>query len=874
VGKTTFIQAIFDACHERDWVKAAVFLSHVNRLDDNSRIIATISYQIALKSPPFMDAIGKVLENDPKLFERNLSSQFNKLITEPSKVLRPRISLKKNKPLVIIIDGLDQCMDAESQLELLQLIDDSIRRPENRCPFKWIISGRPVAHWFEVLSRPDNQHLEMSMDDPEAIEDVKKHIIEAGFRDILRQNPHLFGEDGASSEEWPTMAQAMKLANTASGSFMVASCMLQFIADPARADPKGQLQRCLEFIDDPRRPRENNPLSPLYLVYQHILSNIKSGNFTATSVLQILAVEAGDRVFEAQDVAISLNLDLSALYRALDGLQSVLKISPIASQGRTIEFYHPSFVNFLQHRVDPSRTMSLTHIQEVSAGRTTDDGADLGKLIPDYIESMALTCKLVLAILLPCALIEADFDSPSRYPPPRCHPNTRTLLRQKTSVWFTDAECREHILWVTGPPGSGKTAFAQSLAESCHQTARLGASLFLSHTLKANDYAQRVIPSLACQLAAQFPDYNALISLSLMADPLVLEKDLRSQFQQFIVVPFQKLQKERRLYSVHNSLVIILDGLDTCGSKAGQIELTRLISQFSKDNIASSGLYWVVCTRPESHIKKIIQRMTLQSLCLNEELLIEDAEARDDVELMLRDGFYEIRKQYFFRFGPTETWPTDVHWHLIKHAASGFFKFARCILQYVGDEDQRDPRALLELCLGLVNSSLVPHTLHPFHSLDKLYDQIILSIPLDVLPTTLRILSLCIHASGQRLLVRDIMAVLNIGRPILNDALDGLHSVIIFSSSGTHNEQIGFFHHSFPDFLGDPKRSGQIAREINMETTEPPLIELEAQSQASSSKVTLDKGKGKMVFIPELSAPSGSNVARNDDRGDIELVDR
>ncbi|KAF5356845.1 hypothetical protein D9756_006801 [Leucocoprinus leucothites] len=836
VGKTALMQAISVDCNQRGWVGATLFLSHVNRFDDNSRIIATIASQLAQRSQAFTTAMSERLRNDPKLFERDLALQFQKLIVDPAKIFRPRIPLKKSKPLIIILDGLDQCMNQSSQVQLLALIDDYVRKPDNKCPFKWLISGRPVARWLEIIARSDNQHVEISLDGEEAVEDVKEHIIRAGFRDICKQYPDSFEGSGSGNEEWPTEAQRTKLAKAASGFFMFGSCMLRFIADQTRRDPKGQLIRCLEFLEDPSSQRENNPLSPLYLVYQQILSDIDPNTLSmTTSVLQILAAESGNGAFHAQSVAESLNMDVPLLYRALDGLQSVIRVSPTISLASTLEFYHPSFFDFLRYRVDPSRTKSLSHMREVSAGRTTDENSNLG-----------------LAILLPIAMVQADFDSPSRYPPPRCNKGTRTLLRQKTSIWLTDADCHEHILWITGPAGVGKTAIAQSLAEHCHQTARLGASLFFSHSIKGNENAQRVVPTLACQLATKFPDYNALITPGLLADPAISEKEIRVQFQELIADPFEELQKEQRLYSPQNPLVIILDGLEACGSRAAQTELTRLISEFSKHKFAASGLFWVICSRPESYVKKIIWRMTVRSLCRHEQLLIEDAEAKDDVELVFRDGFHEIRKRYYFRFGPTETWPTDIHWHFLKDASSGFLKFASCILQYVGDEDQRDPRALLDLCLGFVQSSLVPHTLHPFHSLDNLYEQILLSVPPEILPTTLRILSLCVHASIRGLLSRDAMTFLDIDQFTFYNALDNLHSLVDFSSSGTDEERIHFFHHSFPDFLKDPKRSGQIAREINMDAAEVESSE-EAQPKASSSKMTLEKGKNKVPQVARLS---------------------
>jgi hypothetical protein len=203
---------------------------------------------------------------------------------------------------------------------------------------------------------------------------VYKHIICAGFRDIRQQYPASFEAD----EEWPNKAQLARVAQAASGFFVFASSMLQFIADEDCSDPKGQLQRCLQFIDDTSKPRENNPLSQLYLSYQEILSDIDPDVLLRTTrILQLLTVQSVDQKFSVQHIADSLNMDLSTFHLALEGLQSVLRISPAEFQEQTIEFYHTSFANFLLHQVDQPRTKSLSHIQAISSSRSNCDNSDL-----------------------------------------------------------------------------------------------------------------------------------------------------------------------------------------------------------------------------------------------------------------------------------------------------------------------------------------------------------------------------------------------------------------------------------------------------------------------------------------------------------------
>lgn len=408
----------------------------------------------------------------------------------------------------------------------------------------------------------------------------------------------------------------------------------------------------------------------------------------------------------------------------------------------------------------------------------------------------------------------SEIDSAIRQPLPRCHRGTRKLFRGRVWAWLGDMNCEEPILYVTGPAGAGKTTIAQNIAEYCQNTGRLGAAIFLSPAVDGSGDTRRLVPTLAYQLAVQYPSYKALVNMTLMDDPCVLEKDVRSQFTDFITKPLEVLQKEQKFYSPQNPLVIVLDGLDQYGSRSAQVEFIKLIAEFIQRSSASPGLLWIICCRPEPHLMKILQMMNAQYVSRHEELSISDIEAQDEVEQMLRDGFHEIRRRYLYRFGPTETWPNDIHWLRLRDMTSGYFMFASCILRYVEDEDQRDPRAMLDLALQLIDDALVPHTLHPFRVLDSLYEQIVLTNNLQNIPTAIQILSLCAHHPPSGLIVQDILDVLHIDRLTFDNALNGLHSVLNIPPPGRNNERVKFYHSSFSDFLKDPQRSGQIAEQI------------------------------------------------------------
>ncbi len=63
--------------------------------------------------------------------------------------------------------------------------------------------------------------------------------------------------------------------------------------------------------------------------------------------------------------------------------------------------------------------------------------------------------------------LQAIHNSEHRHDPPKCHPNTRIAIRDTLMDWVVDtADANARIMWFYGPAGAGKSAIAQTLAET------------------------------------------------------------------------------------------------------------------------------------------------------------------------------------------------------------------------------------------------------------------------------------------------------------------------------------------------------------------------------------------------------------------------
>lgn len=246
-----------------------------------------------------------------------------------------------------------------------------------------------------------------------------------------------------------------------------------------------------------------------------------------------------------------------------------------------------------------------------------------------------------------------QFDSQGRIPPPKCHPGTRIDLLKTMAVWRDDAQRAGNIFWGIGPAGCGKTAIAQTFAEECDRIGCLGATLFFSRIYQRDDVS-RVIPTLAYQLVNRSLPYKSLLIGLLENHPSATEASLSVQFTKLIEEPIRELQSQG-FFDPESPLVVLLDGLDECRDRIVQVELMGLINDYIRSHGQSSPFLWVVYSRPERHLRRVIEKLQEdgETSCKHVELDINDTQSVEDVALVLRDGFSDIRKHYDIREWPT-----------------------------------------------------------------------------------------------------------------------------------------------------------------------------------------------------------------------------
>ncbi|THU85763.1 hypothetical protein K435DRAFT_805638 [Dendrothele bispora CBS 962.96] len=332
------------------------------------------------------------------------------------------------------------------------------------------------------------------------------------------------------------------------------------------------------------------------------------------------------------------------------------------------------------------------------------------------------------------AQVGAFYDSEDRFPPPRCHPQTREAVLADISAWITEQNTslqnsnqdsvrssQRLVHWLYGPAGVGKSAIAQTLAESLKDS-HLAATFFFSRSSSKRNNPRTLFTTVAyCLAVSGNTELRAAIDKVIRDDPALLSASIKSQFLKLVVKPLESLPRERWR---NLPKVVIIDGLDECqGSDSQRRVLTTILSLLVDEKGRPRyriPLRFLIASRPEPQIRDIFNKPKYLDITTRTELGDNYSTSRD-IERYLRDSFHKIARTSDAMRGVPLPWPSHGVIDNLVQKASGQFIYASTLLKYVSDEYSH-PVEQLELALGLPIGD--PDA---FSDLDLLYRQIMSS---------------------------------------------------------------------------------------------------------------------------------------------------
>ncbi|KAJ6545575.1 hypothetical protein B0H19DRAFT_1168004 [Mycena capillaripes] len=290
-------------------------------------VIGTIAHQLANSDAQIRAAICNAITADATYVNAPLRTQFRKLLLDP--LLRVAAEDRNRGPIVVVLDALDECGDADSRQALVSLIVDEFHNIPS--VFRFLITSRPdsdIAGHFFSRSHIHPMVLDITT------ESTKSDIVA-----YLNHNMRTIRSDRNLELDWPGDHVIETLAVYSGGLFIWAVTACKFIGG---FDPKEQLATILAagVADD---------LDELYTVALRNSANWSNETFASTARSVLAAIVLGREPLTDSTIDKFLGLEAGRTAKVLEYLRCLVQWSP----GQYARILHASFSDYL---TDPQRS--------------------------------------------------------------------------------------------------------------------------------------------------------------------------------------------------------------------------------------------------------------------------------------------------------------------------------------------------------------------------------------------------------------------------------------------------------------------------------------------------------------------------------------
>jgi len=366
-GKSAIAHTLAEICETCGWLVASFFFwKTAGERNNANRFVATIAHQIALSIPASRELIAAAVDYNSFIFEQSIDVQLSKLVIEPLEQLFSAGIIFDISPLVIIIDGLDECQGGDVQSGIVKSLVAAFRHSSLR--IRILISSRPEVHLQSTFNptsmQPNLSRLALS-DEYSPDEDIYR-FLEDSFDKIRREHPLA----SYIPSSWPSADVLRELTEKSSGQFIFASTTVKYIG----GDPHQLPHRRLDVIRrlQPPKGEKDMPYAELNSLYHHVLSNVDTIE-AVKLVLGILIIvnpgleDAEDEIDSTHKMDKWLSWQPGESEACLSQLASLIECDAFGN----ISILHSSLSDFL---FDPSRSQQFYLCRE----SVLDDNASLG----------------------------------------------------------------------------------------------------------------------------------------------------------------------------------------------------------------------------------------------------------------------------------------------------------------------------------------------------------------------------------------------------------------------------------------------------------------------------------------------------------------
>ena len=353
VGKTALMQRIAEL-DEIYFGGCFFFRRGASGCNVKDHLFSTLAYQLATNVHGMLEHVDRAMMQDFSLPKRSAAVQLKRLIIEPIRLLPTPLL-----PIIIIVDGLDECDGFDSQCNILTLIGQVTMDPN--VGIRFIIASRPEHQICNVFNEEPlfSKTRRLILDEGyDSAADIERYLREK-FQEIYSRNRNIMPD---IKSPWPLKDNLELLVWRASGQFIYAATVIKFVG--AHMDfrtPQEKLEIILKHD-----PMQTSAFSELDRLYTQILSLYPDSEVLVHTLGVILVLETlncstvhGSDTQSHSAIAAITGLGEAKLQLVLRALQSIIEVhtepvfddaddnEPNGTNIQWVKLSHRSFHDFL-----------------------------------------------------------------------------------------------------------------------------------------------------------------------------------------------------------------------------------------------------------------------------------------------------------------------------------------------------------------------------------------------------------------------------------------------------------------------------------------------------------------------------------------------
>ncbi|KAL0060172.1 hypothetical protein AAF712_013019 [Marasmius tenuissimus] len=343
VGKTAIAMTVAQAC-ENDGLVASFFFFRSDPKRNNPDALApTIALGLVTQIPSLRTFIDQQISQNPTILEAHLEDQLRELVVKPSLQMERPGELVQKVPNLVILDGLDECGDEDTQTYILSTILSSYQQLPGSTwlPLKFLICSRPEA-WvqeaFEEDLRQLTQHIALN-NASQTDRDIERYFL---YEFEAIRTSRKFARFQFPSP-WPSNMELGQLVRKSSSQFVFATTAVKFVKTPY-SNPLDQLHTILDY--NRKNQNHDSPFSELDHLYYIILS-ANPNREKLLSALAVIFICPPYLTPSPEDIEFILDWTPGEVDLTLRAMHSVLDIQ---GSGVEIRVFHTSFKEYLFDR--------------------------------------------------------------------------------------------------------------------------------------------------------------------------------------------------------------------------------------------------------------------------------------------------------------------------------------------------------------------------------------------------------------------------------------------------------------------------------------------------------------------------------------------